>query len=223
MKFFLLACVFSIHFAFSAESTPASFSGRLLTPEFIRVLLGPFPEVGSHLEEMEFQVLEEYQRTRTLEECERAAAQDHVSLVNLFAANDGPLSRAEARRLSFVLARPYAEAGANIFVAKNTFKRPRPYLSNSALKPCVPLEESTAYPSGHATISRFLGRILAEKFPERAQAIMDRAGEIAKNRVLGGVHFPSDIEAGIKLGDTLFETLTFDYSLGEASVNPSPD
>jgi acid phosphatase (class A) len=50
-------------------------------------------------------------------------------------------------------------------------------------------------------MSRILARVLSRIYPDRAAAFMQRADEIAKNRVLGGVHHPSDIEAGKKLGD----------------------
>jgi len=44
---------------------------------------------------------------------------------------------------------------------------------------------------------------LAIKFPKRAKLFFKRANAIAKNRMLGGVHYPSDIRAGKKLADYL--------------------
>jgi hypothetical protein len=46
-------------------------------------------------------------------------------------------------------------------------------------------------------------RLLSRIYPERAKAFMERGDEIANNRILGGVHHPTDIISGKKLGDAL--------------------
>ena len=61
-------------------------------------------------------------------------------------------------------------------------------------------ETSAAYPSGHATHGMVYAMILAEIAPEQRPALLQRGREIGWNRVIAGVHYPSDIAAGRVLG-----------------------
>jgi acid phosphatase (class A) len=49
--------------------------------------------------------------------------------------------------------------------------------------------------------------VLSKLDPSRKELFMKRADQIAADRVLAGVHHPSDIEAGKKLGDAEFAAL----------------
>lgn len=193
----LLALMFS-------TSVMASSTGfELLSPKEIRNLLGDYPALGTPVSNADFSILLSYQETRSHADCEEARAEESSTLEKMFAGPRGPLSRAEAKKL-FLAALPlYAEAGANILRAKNLYKRPRPYLVNLELKPCIDLESSYAYPSGHTALARAFAHFLSARFPDRRSAFFDRAEEVAENRILGGVHHPSDIVAGKKLGDRL--------------------
>jgi acid phosphatase (class A) len=41
-----------------------------------------------------------------------------------------------------------------------------------------------------------MGIVLSNMVPEKRAEIMARAAEYAHNRIVGGIHYPSDIEAG---------------------------
>ena len=45
--------------------------------------------------------------------------------------------------------------------------------------------------------------LLAEVFPEHKEALLERAQLVAWSRVVGGVHYPTDIVAGRMLGERL--------------------
>jgi acid phosphatase (class A) len=79
---------------------------------------------------------------------------------------------------------------------KDRWQRLRPPASNQNLKPVGKFVNEGSYPSGHAAFGWLTGIVLADMIPEKRDAIMMRAREISLNRVIGGVHFPSDIEAG---------------------------
>ena len=49
--------------------------------------------------------------------------------------------------------------------------------------------------------------LLSEIFPERKDAILDVGKEIGANRYLGGMHYPTDVEAGQKLGEAVAKRL----------------
>lgn len=210
MKHILLVLVFSLFSAqgFSDSGGYDIDSGfDFLSKKELRQLLGNYPALGSVDGQQDLEILLEYQRTRTKEQCEYAASQDSVSIKSLFVDNDGPISEREAKKLRFRMARWYVEAGINIWKAKRLWKRPRPYDSHPELKPCIPRESSYAYPSGHTTLGRVLARVLSEIYPERAALIMKRGNEISKNRIIGGVHYPSDVAAGKILGDEIADVV----------------
>lgn len=86
---------------------------------------------------------------------------------------------------------------------KQVWQRPRPPLLDPRIKPCVHLPKSGAYPSGHSTQAFLWAGLLAEIFPEHRAALRERAELVAWSRVIGGVHYPTDITAGRILGDRL--------------------
>ena len=79
-------------------------------------------------------------------------------------------------------------------------RRPRPFLSDSAITTCIPNDErlraSFSYPSGHAALGFAWGLVLAELVPSRAEALIERGRDFTWSRVVCGVHYPSDVEAG---------------------------
>jgi acid phosphatase (class A) len=57
-----------------------------------------------------------------------------------------------------------------------------------------------SYPSGHASIGWAWALVLAEAAPERADAIFARGLAYGRSRVVCGVHWQSDLEAGRIIG-----------------------
>ncbi len=200
MKAFSLALFLLSVLSFDAS---AQISIRIFTPGTIRNMLGPYPVLGSEASNNDFHVLLEHQRTRTAAECEEASHEESANLISLFAGPQGPLTKKEGKRLHRRFLMIYAEGGANIYLAKKIFKRPRPYIANPEIQPCIDREGSYAYPSGHTALARLFARLLSRIYPERASAFMERADEVASNRILGGVHHPTDIISGKKFGDAL--------------------
>lgn len=183
---------------------------HLLSKTEIRSIVGTFPADGSQEEALDDQILLELQKTRTQEQCEAAAAQSKLHVVGLFAQPAGPLTKHELKRLKVQLLKLQATLGANIVWAKRMYKRQRPYLRNPDIKPCIPLESSSSFPSGHSATGRAVGRYLSKIFPDRALEIMRIANQIGQNRMIGGVHHPSDVLAGQKLGDAIANNFIHD-------------
>lgn len=85
---------------------------------------------------------------------------------------------------------------------KNTVKRSRPYWIDDRIKPADGTERFCySFPSGHAAGSRFIALKLADKFPHLKDDLIKLSDRIAHSRVQAGVHFPSDVRAGIALGE----------------------
>ena len=107
------------------------------------------------------------------------------------AANpDLPLLRALAETVEDDT-RPYVRA------AKEKFRRLRPYEIEPRLEPCIDnVRGDLSYPSGHASYGYVTAYLLRELVPERSDQLMARADDFARQRMVCGVHFRSDIEAG---------------------------
>lgn len=166
-------------------------------------IMGNFPAKGSVEEAQDFATLFHYQNTRTAADCQAAGAQSSVSLKNFYAGPNGVLSDKEVKKLNFLLLGTTIKSGFHSTISKWYFKRPRPYKSNPDIKPCIKLSNTYAYPSGHTLMAWMYGHVLAHKFPERAARIYQLAEQGGMNRIIGGVHHPSDVVAGKKLAAKL--------------------
>ena len=83
--------------------------------------------------------------------------------------------------------------------AKAAFARKRPFLRAEG-EICVAREQwlidQASYPSGHAATGWLWGLILTELAPDRSAQLMSRARAFGESRVVCGVHYASDVEAG---------------------------
>ena len=71
---------------------------------------------------------------------------------------------------------------------------------HDATSPCLPQEPlpaySYSYPSGHSTFGAMTAILLANMVPEKRAALFARGWQFGESRVIGGVHFPTDVESG---------------------------
>lgn len=87
-------------------------------------------------------------------------------------------------------------------IAKNHFKRLRPYQVDPALDNGN-IGKSYSYPSGHSMRATVFSMLLSQIFPGKRAAIMAEGRAIAWRRVEIARHFPSDIYAGQVLGQAI--------------------
>jgi acid phosphatase (class A) len=86
---------------------------------------------------------------------------------------------------------------------KDYFNRTRPLIGDD--RPvCVKREDwmktNASYPSGHAITGWAWSLVLGELVPARASGLMEAGRAIGDSRVICGVHYQSDVEAGRMLG-----------------------
>ncbi|MBX3483897.1 phosphatase PAP2 family protein [Phenylobacterium sp.] len=97
--------------------------------------------------------------------------------------------------------------------AKAAYDRKRPLIGNDAPL-CVPREDwmktNASYPSGHAMTAWSWALLLTELKPDRATALLETGKAGGDSRVVCGVHFPSDVEAGRTLGAAMMARLHAD-------------
>ena len=196
--------------ALSVSNTQAQdekFLVKVLTKNTIKNIIGDFPAKGSSEEAADYAEILKWQNERTTEECNLANSQHSAKITSMFAYEGGPLTLKEAKSLQRRFLKEYGEISLNVYRAKKMFNRLRPYDANPEVKPCIDLEGSSAYPSGHTTMARAMALLIATVYPERKEALLKTADQAALNRIIGGVHHPSDVVAGKKLGDALFKLI----------------
>jgi len=100
--------------------------------------------------------------------------------------------------------------------AKYAYDRPRPATTDASLATAIPTPASPSYPSEHAVTAGAASTVLAYLFPDDADTFADLATEAADSRVMAGVEYPSDAEAGAALGQEVGR-LFVDYAKGDGS------
>lgn len=84
---------------------------------------------------------------------------------------------------------------------KQVYFRPRPFMTLSGITPLVPIDTDSSFPSGHALIVAG-GAVIALLFLKKRYSIplLIEAALVCYSRVYVGVHYPTDVLAGIFLG-----------------------
>jgi acid phosphatase (class A) len=96
------------------------------------------------------------------------------------------------------------EANTVSHVAKMRFDRKRPYEFDPTLNVCSQHRGKNAtYPSGHATMGFALASMLSRLIPAKSGALMVRAQDYGYSRMVCGVHYRSDVEAGQVIGTSV--------------------
>ena len=162
----------------------------------LSMLLAPPPANDSPQTKKELAEVLKYQVTRTPEMVARAQA-DAAENVWVFADVMGPkFTAAQLPEVARFFQRIADTEGAVVDPYKDVWKRPRPQMYSDLVKPAVKLSTSGSYPSGHATDGTLMAIMLSNMVPEKRAEIRARGVEYGNNRVIGGIHFASDIEAG---------------------------
>jgi acid phosphatase (class A) len=172
----------------------------------LRMILPPPPAQNSDITRAELVDLHRIEKLRTPEQIAAAQVDDHEQDIFIFkavmgqnfTASDLPLTAA----LSIHIHNDESVASKPL---KTSFARPRPYQFDSSLHPVCELDKQpNSYPSGHTLSGYLLAFTLVQMVPEKQEQIMQRADDYAHNRMVCGVHYPSDIEASRKTAYALF-------------------
>ena len=100
------------------------------------------------------------------------------------------------------------------WLLKNCLKRRRPPEVIPSFKSAITASDKFSFPSGHSSAAFLLANLTALFYGIIAWPLYIWASFVALSRVMLGVHFPSDILAGIALGTVLaFNVLPFAMAL----------
>ncbi len=163
------------------------------------------PASDSETTKAELAELHRIEATRTEAEAAQAKFDDENENIFLFknvmgdkfTKEDLPVTAAFAARVR-------GDEGVNTNAAKAGFHRVRPYNLDKTLHPiCKTKTKDDAYPSGHATSGYLLALTLIDMAPEKRDVILARAEEYGHNRLICGVHYPTDVPASKLLAYTI--------------------
>jgi acid phosphatase (class A) len=183
----------------AAPASPVA-SAAYLDPRSVDLtrLLPPPPANDSVTTRSELDELLQIQSSRTSEDCDRAVADREVKLLRFAGALGLPPS-VEAHDLpktTALIEQVRRIESSVVDRAKRAYGRPRPFVLDPRIEPCIIRPGNDAYPSGHSAWAYVAALVLADMVPERRQQLLDRAADYARQRMVGGVHYRSDTEAG---------------------------
>jgi len=191
--------------AFAADSS-ARTDGIDLT-----LLLAPPPAAGSPAALEDLQAVLAAQAARTPAEDEAAKADADRSVFRFTDVLGPNLAPTTLPRTAAFFKRVEQLDKASVKLAKSWWRHPRPSDISDKVHPLsVEKPGDWSYPSGHATFGYTTAIMLANMLPEKRAVIFDRAALYAHHRVVMGVHFPSDVEAGRIAGTVIAAQLLQD-------------
>lgn len=164
-----------------------------------RALLPQPPAEGTLAAEADLAAVRQAQAWRTPEQVAWAKLVERDNVFNYRGVLGPWFTQERLPRLAEFFARVGEDMKALDRAAKAPFLRARPTSVDPSLQPCVTVPASTSYPSGSAMQAWVWGELLADMFPFQRAEIRERAERAAWGRVIGGVHFPSDLVGGKRL------------------------
>lgn len=173
-------------------------------------LLPSPPADGSSAAVAEMDELHRIEKARTPAQFQAAKRDDETEDAMAFAQATGAgFDLKVLPQTAKLLDEVRTEEKAATKLAKNYFRRNRPWIADPKLVTCASDDPpQSSYPSGHATMGYSFAVILAALAPQKSQAIMARASDFAENRLVCSMHYRRDIIAGAALGaDVAFALL----------------
>ena len=190
-----------------AATPPPYFDAKTLD---LGRVLPPAPKNDSEITRSEIALMLKIQQGRTPAQAQRAADDARVSVYRFADALGNPIvfNAKSLPKLDMMFRKVLHEEGAVVQAGKRSFARPRPFVLEPKIEPVVDKPPNDSYPSGHTMWARTVGLLLADMLPEYRPQLIARADEYGFNRVVAGVHYPSDVEAG-KLAGTALAAFLF--------------
>ncbi len=179
-------------------------------PEAFAALFAAPPARDSAVTRRELDELLAMQATRTAEQIAAARADRKTDIERLYPALGFNAKTAPPLPALHRLAQ-HVETDVRIYVraAKDRFRRLRPYEIEPRLQPCIEnVKGDLSYPSGHAAYGYAMAYLLAGLVPERRRELVSRGEEFARQRLVCGVHFPSDLQAGDRAARILLKAMS---------------
>lgn len=189
-----------------------------LDPTAIQALsdaVPPAPIAGSPQDQAD---VARSERLRALENTDRwmlatrhAELRPALALAHFDCALGFRVTAEDSPRLVSILERVLHDANEAAELAKARAFRPRPVGADAERPACQVVSPasraSASYPSGSATVGSAYGQAIAALDPDHAAEATRTGHEIGVSRMVCGMHYPSDVAEGEKLGRAAFQRI----------------
>jgi acid phosphatase (class A) len=196
----------------SANSTANYVPAKLVYLTGNEAVWSSFPKCaapGSETDELDLEITLSIQASRT--DAQKAEAElDKNYNIKLMTGVISPDFSTKFPNTFAVLREANGDDGNITTMIKNENERLRPFVGHPTLVLPLFFVPDYSYPSGHASGMELQARLLGTLFPAQAEALLNRARQVADSRVVAGVHYTSDTEEGLMLGDLVFKELEAD-------------
>ncbi len=170
----------------------------------LAALLPPPPAAGSSQDAQDLDTLLDLQAHASAARRAQTLADSEEGFLDMFGPVLGARATEQALPKTLLLFDRVAASEEDVLGAvKPVFGRVRPWMAHPEVTPYAKHSTSPSHPSGHATRVTIDAILLSAMLPEQRAAIWARAQAYAQSRIIGGMHYPTDVEAGIKGGTVI--------------------
>lgn len=210
-----------VFIAFPALADSPARIGYLEAEQVDLIGLLPPPPSDPVLVRSEIDYLLSLQRNRTEAQVAQTRA-DHEMTLDRFLPAIGEIDPERLPKTRAFFKRLGNDLHEIVGATKSVWQRPRPFQIEASIDPSVPRPKGSSYPSRHNAYAMLVAEVLARMAPDRRDALFARARHYGEQRMIGGVHYPSDVEAGRMAGliiaTRLFANPAFTADLAEATA-----
>ena len=172
------------------------------------VKIGPFPKHMGKAHKKEIEFVKQFKNLRNNEDFLNNINNQDEDLLDTFYRylRDKNINLTESQRGD--LDAINRDTNTLLFKFKLFYNRPRPHQVSDDITEIENVGGKTpSYPAGHSASGYVIGEWLASQFPEHATELRNIGLEVGLNRILVGLHFPSDHIAGRELGEQIVDAI----------------
>jgi acid phosphatase (class A) len=198
----LLTTALAVSLAMPAFAAEPYITGKMMD---LTVLVPPPPAKGSDADKADMQAVIDAQANASDARKAQALVDSNESAFDMFTSVLGDkFVAANTPKAATMFERIGDSENDTLDAAKPFFGRIRPYLANpDVVKAYTKLSKSGSYPSGHVTRVTIMAIMVAAMVPEKKAEVWARAADYAESRVVGGMHYPTDVLAGWRTGTAM--------------------
>lgn len=201
ITFSLLAALFALHIPLGAADKNYFVGDAKAIGAALMAQIPPPPADDSPAGMADLETLLQVQKDRTPGQIARAKRIAGHSAMQMGAVVFGENFTNENFPRTAALMKEFYDARNKVVGnGKKNFERPRPFVRSKDIVVCTSKPASTSYPSGHSLMGAFWGAMYSAAFPEYKPLFDLEIRETMWCRVLAGVHYPTDTQAGLILG-----------------------
>lgn len=177
--------------------------------------IGLPPAMNSPEQRAEFEQVLQISQNRTPEREKAAIADQYQTLAAFLRDVDHGFVEGTHREVRLLFREAQVELSILLRSVNRLTNRTRPFAvwNKVRVKPCPGGKpDGTSFPSAHAATAALYATLLSEAVPEYAAEFEKRVKSYGESRLVCGFHYPSDLEAGEKVGRMVAKALLAEHA-----------